>query len=176
MEYPFSVSAPYGIATAYSSSLNNLQFKLEQLKLPKEESESSVNIKDYLDDGKPELIRLIQTEWKNIRTNYNRGKITNTYNFRLRGDKEINDLLWKVFFDQKSPFRINLNFSFILKNKLNNDLHFWKNQANAGLLNQSILITSHSDFKEFMKNFSKIDYVKKLFAKRPNTRWLFYRI
>ncbi len=78
----------------------------ENEKLPKEESESRVNIEDYLEDGDAELMRLIRMDWKSIRTNYHRGKITNTYNFRLQGDKkEIDDLLWKVFFDQKSPFR-----------------------------------------------------------------------
>ncbi len=53
-------------------------------------------------------------------------------------------------------------FFFYIKNKLNNDLHFWENQADVELLNQSILITSHSDFEKFMRNFSEIDYVKKI--------------
>ncbi len=135
-----------------------------------------MNINNYLDGGR-NLISLIQKEWKNIRTSYHRGKIKNSYNFRLQDDKEtIVELLWKVFYDQTSPFRINLGFSFILKNKLTNELRFWDNQENIGLLNRPTLIASHSDFVDFLKNFSKIDYEEKLFEMRPNTKWMLHRI
>ncbi len=77
---------------------------------------------------------------------------------------------------QMSLFKINLGFSFILKNKLTNELRFWNNQENIGLLNQPTLITSHSDFVDFLKNFSKTDYEEKLFQMRSNTKWSLHRI
>ncbi|MCP4648927.1 MAG: hypothetical protein GY853_02440 [PVC group bacterium] len=136
-----------------------------------------VDLEDYTGYGDPELIRIIRTEWKNIRTSYHRGKITNIYSFWLQAGKEnIDKLLWRVFFDHQCPFRINLNFSYILKNKMNGDLRFWSTQEYVGLLNQAKLITSNSDFEEFLRNFSLVDYVTKIFEKHPNTNWMFHRI
>ncbi len=148
----------------------------EDQQLPKEEDENEINLKDYQWNKNQELIRLIKMEWKNIRTNYRRSKIKNIYNFRFQSDENQKKLLWAVFFDHKGPFKINLNFSFILRNKLMGDLRFWDNQESTGIFEKPKMIASLSDFENFLSDFSMIDYVQKLFEQRPDTKWIFYQI
>ncbi len=158
------------------TSHHSYQTHPEDGKLPKEDDENEINIEDYLWSKNQELIRIIKKEWKNIRTNYRRNEIINIYNFRIQNNEKIKKLLWGVFFDHKGPFKINLNFSFILRNKLTGDLRFWDNQESVGIFEKPKMIASLSDFENFLSDFSMIDYVQKLFEQCPDTKWIFYQI
>ncbi len=100
------------------------------------------------------------------------------YNFRLASAKEeyINDLLWKVYYDHQCPFKVNLSFSFILRHKLSGDLRFWDLGETKGIFNKPKLIRNLGSFKSFVEEFTTLDYIKKLFEQRPNTKWLFDRL
>ncbi len=102
------------------------------------------------------------------------------YNFRIQNDnyETINQLLWVVHFDHQGAYKININFTFILKHKITGNLRFWETleNTNVGIFEKPKTIKNKSNFENCLSDFSMIDHVQKLFEQRPDTKWIFYQI
>ncbi len=106
--------------------------------------------------------------------------IRSEYNFRIEKNflshAQITDQVNFIFKHQKSAFKINCSFSFILRNIETNTLRFYYAHENDQAFELPMTITSLSDLPLFVNKVSKVDIINHVSRDRPSTKWLVFRL
>ena len=128
---------------------------------------------DELNEGLREEYR---DHWSAIRTTHRtRQRVQDVYNFRLEGLdlRALYPQLQAMFNQQKSRFKINVSFGFVLRNSETAAFRYYHSSHNQGrMLEAPILITSQEDFNQFLDTIAHEDILEWARQQRPNTKWV----
>jgi len=126
------------------------------------------DILEHIQD--PELIKIYKANWRQIRSSVKKGKILTKYNCFLP-DLNIGSIVTcaeKVFGEQKSAFKLNLSFGFILKNSETDERRFYYSSGNTKLFPAPHLISDRDTFNLFIHDLEQIDPLDYAREQRPN--------
>ncbi|KAJ8017821.1 Krueppel-related zinc finger protein 1 [Holothuria leucospilota] len=119
--------------------------------------------------------KLYKQHWRDIRTRFQtRGKLRNTYNFRLHTFtiEEVMNAAKQIFDKQETAFKINLGFGFFLRNVETCQLQYYYASNNTRLLPEPMLVTGNASFTTFLNTLSTKDPADHVRLARPNSRWV----
>ena len=95
---------------------------------------------------------------------YNK-KIDSTFTY-----KELNELLLDIYCKQKTVFKINFGFGYILYNTITNEFRYHYVSTNNLLFERAITITRKRDLVKLMNRIIS-DLPTTYFLKRPTSSW-----
>ncbi|KAI8517751.1 hypothetical protein Bbelb_037680 [Branchiostoma belcheri] len=124
----------------------------------------------------PTFVRLYREKWPQIRSHFNTGNaIRDRYNFRLafNNDNDLREMTTGIFQDQRSAFKINLSFGFILLNNESGELrYFYPHDRNNAFLDAPMLIENVADMERFLQAITEIDILEIARQARPDSKWV----
>ena len=128
------------------------------------------------DDLSDELREVYQHHWSSIRTHHRTGQhIQDVYNYRLQ-DMNVNQLaeqLQQMFRQQRTRFKVNVSFGFILRNIETGELRYYHSSHNQGrLLEVPHVINNQADFDAFLQEVLQDDILEWARQQRDNTKWV----
>ena len=101
------------------------------------------------------------------------------YNIRLHDGFTVDNLLAElrnIYNRQRSAFKINLNFSFVLRNVETGELRFFYASNNTNLLSIPMLVHNERTFRDVIEVIRTLDVLEWVRNQRPNSKWVFYRL
>ena len=96
------------------------------------------------------------------------------YNLPVNHNVQISDIMNFVRSIQQSEnsvFRINLEFGYILRDRITGRHRYYSPISSNGVLNRPFRIDRASDVEKLEKILQKMDIIQHTLKKRPNTRW-----
>ena len=120
------------------------------------------------------LLNLYREQWNKIKDSTKRGKLRDTYNFRLfcLDVDYLRDLVYSVFVKQKTAFKINTAFGFVLRNNETNELKYHYASSNTRVLNAPAFVQNKIDLMSFLNTFLQQDPLEYARLQRPNSKWV----
>ena len=146
-------------------------------KLPDETSTDDSGLpKDLFDQLRENeaLCNIYRKHWKKIKDSVKKGKLRDTYNFRLIAlDLEyLSQLVDDTFGKQKNAFKVNAAFGFILRNNETGELRYHYASSNTRIFNAPFLIQNKLDLMSFLDQFLLQDPLEYARLQRPNSKWV----
>ena len=125
----------------------------------------------------PSLPQLIREHWFSVRTYYKPGLVETIFNFRLPRvtDKEIESIIWNIFKNYNSGFKISASYGYALENTEDNSLRYWRSCINnAAVTSKPVSIHNTGDVKAFLQLLHDANPTEEF--KRPSTKWRFLHL
>ena len=124
--------------------------------------------------GDVALQDLYRKQWRKIKDSKTEGKVKNMYNFRLVSlDLDhLHEIAKSVFDEQKTAFKVNAAYGFVLKNNETGQLRYHYTSSNTQLLTGPMLVQNRTDFTTFLSELLKRDPLHYARAQRPNSKWV----
>ena len=123
-----------------------------------------------------ELRDFVQENWASVRTHVVNGPFQTQYNRRLTSldTRDLHEPLFALFDQQKTVFKVNCSYGFILKDKLTSRLRYYHSSNNCcgRLLEEPSLIANLDDFDRFLERIEETDVLQWAIAQRPNSDWV----
>ena len=88
----------------------------------------------------------------------------------------VNEKLDHFFNNLNCAAKVNLAFSFFLKNIEDGGFRFFNAHENNTLLDRSKLVCTHDDLAKLKDFLNKIDVIESFSRERMNTKWRFYKL
>ena len=128
------------------------------------------------DDLSLDLREVYQHHWSSIRTHHRTGQcIQDVYNYRLQ-DVNVNHLveqLQHMFRQQRTRFKVNASFGFVLRNIEMGELRYYHSSHNQGrLLEVPHMINNQADFDAFLQEVLQEDILEWAKQQWHNTKWV----
>ena len=121
-----------------------------------------------------DLRDMIQQHWRAIRTRESRGnRLQDRYNIRVNADgtEPFPRYLQQIMDDQRTVFKINLSFGFILRNHETQELtYFHPSVNNQRFFETPHLIRNQHDLNQLMETVRNTDFIEFMKQQRPNTK------
>ena len=121
-----------------------------------------------------DLQDVITENWSSIRSHVTRGPVQSRYNYRLTSLDTRSLELLHIFEEQTTAFKINLSYSFILRNKQTGRYRFYHSSCNCcgRYLDEPSLITKTETFEKFLEQIKEPDLLNWAVSQRPNSDWI----
>ena len=116
-----------------------------------------------------EIVNCIRQHWREIRTRTKNGKHVDIYTFRL--ETPLDQVIKKIFKGQKTAFKINLAFGFILKNTETGEVKYYYPSQNGFLYEEPTLISNEEDLNRFLHKIQDTDWQEFVRRQKPNSKW-----
>ena len=84
----------------------------------------------------------------------------------------LRDLVYSVFVKQKTAFKINAAFGFVLRNNETNELKYHYASSNTRVLNAPAFVQNKVDLMSFLNTFLQQDPLEYARLQRPNSKWV----
>ena len=128
--------------------------------------------KEILQEQNPEIRNFLLKHWSSIRSYTRLRSVQDILNFYY--DRMFRDLaekiLTKIIQKQKSRFKINYSFGFVLRNiETQSYGYYHSSHNNAQDLDRAVLISNRHDLVNFLNALSEEDFMETL--TRPDTEW-----
>ena len=98
------------------------------------------------------------------------------YAVETLNETTVNGKLDHLFNSLKCAAKVNLAFSFILKNKEDGVFRYFYAHENNTLLDQSKLVCTRDDLAKLKDFLNKTDVIESCNRKKMNTKWRFYKL
>ena len=98
------------------------------------------------------------------------------YNFRVDDNFVFDQLVDELRNIYRSAFKINLNFSFVLRNIETGELRFFYASNNTSMLDRPMLIHDNASFRDFLEVLRTLDILEWVRNQRPNSKWVFLKL
>jgi hypothetical protein len=101
------------------------------------------------------------------------------YNFRVDDNfvfDQLVDELRNIYRQHRNAFKINLNFSFVLRNIETGELRFFYASNNTSMLDRPMLIHDNASFRDFIEVLRTLDILEWVRNQRPNSKWVFFKL
>ncbi|XP_019614616.1 PREDICTED: uncharacterized protein LOC109462504 [Branchiostoma belcheri] len=131
-----------------------------------------------LEDEDPALEQMYRRKWSNIRTHFERKSVHDRYNFRMNS-VNVDDLaekVWAIFRDQKTSFKINLSYGFVLRNNEGDLRYFYPCENNHTFLKNPVIVDNEEDMQRFLDQIADKDIVEYCRQQRPDSKWIVHAI
>ena len=122
------------------------------------------------------LQEFVRENWASVRTHVVHGPIQTRYNRRLMSlnTRDLHESLLVLFNQQTTAFKINLSYSFILKEKTTGRLRYYHSSCNCcgRLLEEPSLVTNLQSFDVFLERIQNSDVLQRAISQPPNSDWV----
>ena len=81
-----------------------------------------------------------------------------------------------IYQRQRSSFKINLSFSFVLRNIETGELRFFYASNNTNVLDKPMLVHNDITFSQFIDVLRTLDVLEWVRNQRPNSKWVFFKL
>ena len=114
--------------------------------------------------------------WASMRTHVVNGPVQTRYNHRLTSldTRDLQQPLFALFDQQKTAFKVNASYGFVLKEKQSGRLRYYHSSSNCcgRLLEEPSLIANRDDFDRFLARIAESDILQWAITQRPNSDWV----
>ncbi len=124
-----------------------------------------------------------RSHWHSIRTRHRVGnRVQDIYNFRLDAEATSSPdwtvkRLRAIFQAQRSRFKINMSYGFILRNIETGELKYYHSSLNNNrVFDNPSTISSMADLDAFLQQLQNEDVLSYARQHRPNTKWVVHSI
>ena len=128
------------------------------------------------DELSAELRDFVHENWASVRTHVVNGPVQTRYNRRLTSldTRDLHEPLFTLFDQQKTAFKVNASYGFVLKEKQSGRLRYYHSSSNGcgRLLEEPSLVTNSQTFNTFLERIEETDVLQWAIAKRPNSDWV----
>ena len=118
----------------------------------------------------------VHENWSAIRTHVVNGPVQTRYNHRLTSldTRDLQEPLFALFDQQKTAFKVNASYGFVLKEKQSGRLRYYHSSSNCcgRLLEEPSLIANRDDFDRFLARIAESDILQWAITQRPNSDWV----
>ncbi|KAI8519518.1 hypothetical protein Bbelb_027750 [Branchiostoma belcheri] len=131
-----------------------------------------------LEDEDPALEQMYRRKWSNIRTHFERKSVHDKYNFRMNSVNvdDLADKVWAIFRDQKTSFKINLSYGFVLRNNEGELRYYYPCENNHTFLEKPVIVDSEEDLQRFLDQITNKDILEYCRQQRPDSKWIVHAI
>ena len=123
-----------------------------------------------------DLRDFVHENWASVRTHVVNGPVQTRYNHRLTSldTRELQEPLFALFDQQKTAFKVNASYGFVLKEKQSGRLRYYHSSSNCcgRLLEEPLLIANRDDFDRFLARIAESDILQWAITQRPNSDWV----
>ena len=101
------------------------------------------------------------------------------YNIRTHDFFTVETLIEElriIYHRQRSAFKINLHFSFVLRNVETGELRLFYASNNTNVLDVPMMVHDDRSFRDFIEVLRTLDVLEWARNQRPNSKWVFYRL
>ena len=116
-----------------------------------------------------EIVNCIRQHWREIRTRTKNGKHVDIYTFRL--ETPLDQVIKDVFKRQKTAFKMNIAFGFILRNTETGEVKYYYPSQNGFLYEEPVLISNEEDLNRFLEEIQDTDWQEFVRRQKPNSKW-----
>ena len=113
----------------------------------------------------------VKTNWKQIRTHMIRGKFLDIYHMRITETFDIRQILHGIFREQKTAFKINLAFGFILKNRNTGEMRYYYPSQNGYIFDKPVVISNEQELEELIESMEARDWMEEIRQQKPSSQW-----
>ena len=114
--------------------------------------------------------------WASVRTHVVNGPVQTRYNHRLTSldTRDLQEPLFALFDQQKTAFKVNASYGFVLKEKQSGRLRYYHSSGNCcgRLLEEPSLIANRGDFDRFLARIAESDILQWAITQRPDSDWV----
>ena len=114
--------------------------------------------------------------WASVRTHVVNGPVQTRYNHRLTSldTRDLQEPLFVLFDQQKTAFKVNVSYGFVLKEKQSGRLRYYHSSSNCcgRLLEEPSLIANRDDFDRFLARIAESDIQQWARDQRPDSDWV----
>ena len=176
LEFLFTGS-PKGVADEHDDQQEGQRAKRRRREEDSDDQEELQDLpQDLLEQLQSDdaLRALYKRHWNKIKDSCRKGKLRDTYNFRLLSlDSEyITKKLVDLFEQQTHAFKINASYGFVLRNNETGDLKYHYASSNTRVLTAPFLIHNRLELMTFLKEFLAQDPLEYARLQRPNSKWV----
>ena len=123
-----------------------------------------------------DLRDFVHKNWASVRTHVVNGPVQTRYNHRLTSldTRDLQGPLFALFDQQKTAFKVNASYGFVLKEKQSGRLRYYHSSSNCcgRLLEEPSLIANRDDFDRFLARIAESDILQWAITQRPNSDWV----
>ena len=91
--------------------------------------------------------------------------------YRITDKMDIPQLLRAIFREQKTAFKINLAFGFVLRNINTGEIRYYYPLQNGHVFDNPVLIQNEEELGELIKSMAARDWMEEIRQQKPNTQW-----
>ena len=128
------------------------------------------------DELSAELRDFVHENWASVRTHVVNGPVQTRYNHRLTSldTHDLQEPLFALFDQQKTAFKVNASYGFVLKEKQSGRLRYYHSSGNCcgRLLEEPSLIANRGDFDRFLARIAESDILQWAITQRPDSDWV----
>ena len=123
-----------------------------------------------------DLRDFVHENWDSVRTHVVNGPVQTRYNHRLTSldTRDLHEPLRELFQEQKTVFKVNCSYGFVLRDKVTSRLRYYHSSNNCcgRLLEEPSLIANRDDFDRFLARIAESDILQWVITQRPNSDWV----
>ena len=123
-----------------------------------------------------DLRDFVHENWASVRTHVVNGPVQTRYNHRLTSldTRDLQEPLFALFDQQKTAFKVNASYGFVLKEKESGHLRYYHSSSNCcgRLLEEPSLIANRDDFDRFLARIAESDIQQWAITQRPDSDWV----
>ena len=142
--------------------MDNELLREDPLTCPQEELEGQYETEE---------MECMKKNWEQIRSHIIRGKFSDIYHIRITDKMDIPQLLRAIFREQKTAFKINLAFGFVLRNINTGEIRYYYPSQNGYMFDNPVLIQNEEELGELIKSMAARDWMEEIRQQKPNTQW-----
>ena len=120
-----------------------------------------------------DLRDFVHENWASVRTHVVNGPVQTRYNHRLTSldTRNLQEPLFALFDQQKTAFKVNASYGFVLKEKQSGRLRYYHSSSNCcgRLLEEPSLIANRDDFDRFLARIAESDIQQWARDQRPDS-------
>ena len=133
-------------------------------------------IEHAANDLSRDLRDFLHENWASVRTHVVNGPVQTRYNHRLTSldTRDLQEPLFALFDQQKTAFKVNASYGFVLKEKQSGRLRYYHSSSNCcgRLLEEPSLIANRDDFDRFLARIAESDIQQWARDQRPDSDWV----
>ena len=123
-----------------------------------------------------DLRDFVHENWASVRTHVVNDPMQTRYNHRLTSldTRDLHEPLRELFQEQKTVFKVNCSYGFVLRDKVTSRLRYYHSSNNCcgRLLEEPSLIAKRDDFDRFLARIAESDILQWAITQRPNSDWV----
>ena len=123
-----------------------------------------------------DLRDFVHENWASVRTHVVNGPVQTRYNHRLTSldTRDLQEPLFALFDQQKTAFKVNASYGFVLKEKESGRLRYYHSSSNCcgRLLEEPSLIANRDDIDRFLELIAESDIQQWAITQRPDSDWV----
>ncbi|XP_019633286.1 PREDICTED: uncharacterized protein LOC109476724, partial [Branchiostoma belcheri] len=122
--------------------------------------------------------QIYKQKWSKIRTHFERKAVHARYNFRLNSINvdDMTDKVWAIFRDQKTAFKINLSYGFVLRNNEGELRYYYPCENNHTFLEKPVIVDDEENLQKFLDQIADKDVLEDCRQHRPDSKWIVHDI